>query len=262
MTHQRPLSYNSAMGESPLPGTTGKGKAKIDVYERGGEKDGERVAMDRRLFMQLLAYRCPSEAPCAEVIQQLGQAFSKAGVSATIYENANDPQGLAVLSWSDDPAVFVDQVRPVLQQDAFRRLQFLPKFTMMGRTYAIGYETDLVGRLITAPSERPANPGHWAVWYPLRRKGPFNRLSRDEQMAMLREHGTIGRAYGEQGLAQDIRLNCMGLDENDNDFVIALIGDALHPLSHCVQSMRKTRQTAEYIEKMGPFFTGRAVWTA
>ena len=31
-------------------------------------------------------------------------------------------------------------------------------------------------------------------------------------------------------------------------------------LSHCVQSMRKTRQTAEYIEKMGPFFTGRAVW--
>jgi chlorite dismutase len=54
----------------------------------------------------------------------------------------------------------------------------------------------------------------------------------------------------------------MGLDENDNDFVIALIGDALHPLSHCVQSMRKTRQTAEYIEKMGPFFTGRAVWTA
>jgi hypothetical protein len=31
-------------------------------------------------------------------------------------------------------------------------------------------------------------------------------------------------------------------------------------LSHLVQNMRKTIQTSEYIEKLGPFFVGRACW--
>ncbi len=255
------MSEKGHATRNPLPGTTGTGKAKIDVFERGGEKDGERQAMNRRMFMQLLVYQCPADAPCAEVIDQLGQALGKANAAATIYENVNDPQGLAVLSWSEDPATFVDRIRPVLAGGSFRKLRLLPEYTMIGRTYAIGYEQDLVDRLLTAPATRAARKGHWAVWYPLRRKGAFARLSREEQMGMLREHGVIGRAYGEQGLAQDIRLACMGLDQADNDFVIALLGDELHPLSHCVQAMRKTRQTAEYIEKMGPFFVGRAAWT-
>ena len=38
--------------------------------------------------------------------------------------------------------------------------------------------------------------------------------------------------------------------------VIGLMGKDLHPLSHLVQAMRKTRQTSEFIEKMGPFFVG------
>ena len=100
----------------------------------------------------------------------------------------------------------------------------------------------------------------WAVWYPLRRKGAFNQLSPREQGGILREHGVIGRAYGEKDLAHDIRLACHGLDTNDNEFVIALTGKDLYPLSHVVQSMRKTRQTAEYITQMGPFFIGHAIW--
>ena len=32
------------------------------------------------------------------------------------------------------------------------------------------------------------------------------------------------------------------------------------PLSHIVQSMRKTQQTSLYLEHLGPFFVGRAVW--
>ena len=54
-----------------------------------------------------------------------------------------------------------------------------------------------------------------------------------------------------------MRLACHGLDANDNDFVIGLLGHSLHPLSHVVQHMRKTVQTSQYIEKMGPFFVGR-----
>ena len=38
--------------------------------------------------------------------------------------------------------------------------------------------------------------------------------------------------------------------------MIGLVGRELHPLSHLVQAMRKTRQTSEFIEKMGPFFVG------
>jgi chlorite dismutase len=98
----------------------------------------------------------------------------------------------------------------------------------------------------------------WAIWYPLRRSGAFSRLEGREQGDILREHATIGRAYGAQDLAHDIRLACHGLDACDNEFVIGLVGRELHPLSHIVQAMRKTRQTSEYISQMGPFFVGRA----
>ena len=74
------------------------------------------------------------------------------------------------------------------------------------------------------------------------------------------EHAVIGRAYGTQGLAFDVRLAYHGIDKNDNEFIIGLVGKDLHPLSHVVQTMRKTRQTAEYIANMGPFFIGRAAW--
>lgn len=72
----------------------------------------------------------------------------------------------------------------------------------------------------------------------------------------MSEHGKIGRAYGEQDLVHDVRLNCYGLDKDDNEFVIGLIGKDLMPLSHVVESMRRTRQTAEFMQHMGPFFVG------
>ena len=77
---------------------------------------------------------------------------------------------------------------------------------------------------------------------------------------MLSEHGGIGRAYGKAGFATDIRLACHGLNKDDNDFIVGLLGKELFPLSALVQHMRRTRQTSEFIEKMGPFFVGRALW--
>ena len=65
-------------------------------------------------------------------------------------------------------------------------------------------------------------------------------------------------AYGAQDIAHDIRLACHGIDAEDNEFVIGLVGKELHPLSHLVQTMRKTRQTSEFITQMGPFFVGHA----
>ena len=96
----------------------------------------------------------------------------------------------------------------------------------------------------------------WHVWYPLRRKGAFAKLEPIDQGHILREHAALGMAYGQQELAHDVRLACHGIDAGDNEFVIGLVGKDLHPLSHLVQAMRKTRQTSEFIEKMGPFFVG------
>jgi chlorite dismutase len=67
-------------------------------------------------------------------------------------------------------------------------------------------------------------------------------------------------AFGAGDLAHDVRLACHGLDRDDNDFVIGLIGKALFPLSAVVQSMRATQQTSLYLDRLGPFFVGRAIW--
>jgi chlorite dismutase len=259
----------SASGGKPMPGTHGHGTHELDINEYGMPKDGERQSMNRRLFMQLLVYTCPPElhprATVGMLGEALGGAFAAAKLSgeagAVVYEDANNPQGLGVLSWSEDPATFVDTVRPALIEAPLHKLRLQPEYTMMGRTYSSGFEPDLPFWLLRRPAETASNAAWpWAVWYPLRRSGEFARLAPREQGGILREHAVIGRAYGEQDLAHDIRLACHGIDKNDNEFVIGLVGKELYPLSHVVQSMRKTRQTSEYIVQMGPFFVGRAVW--
>ena len=132
---------------------------------------------------------------------------------------------------------------------------------MLGRTYSIGYERNLEYVLTQKPAERVTNPDWpWAVWYPLKRKGSFHALKREEQMLILKEHGTIGRSYGESGHGLDVRLACHGLDKNDNDFITGLVGDNLTGLSKIVERMRKTKQTSTYLESLGPFFVGKVIW--
>ena len=134
---------------------------------------------------------------------------------------------------------------------------------MLGRTYALGYEPDLPEAILHRPRRTVLNKDWpWAVWYPLRRSGRFAQLPPEEQRVILAEHGTIGMSYGAGDYAHDIRLACYGLDKNDNDFVIGLLGKELFPLSHIVQAMRKTQQTSLYLDRLGPFFVGRAVWQA
>jgi len=256
---KRPDHVHPTQMPPPHAGPTEK-KSTVDVKERGLSIGGVPQVMDRRLFMQLLVLRAPSAHAAASAIPLLAERFAAAAVSAVIYEDVNDPASIGLMTFAEDPAHFTVKVRPVLAEEAFAALATRPEMTMIGRTYATGYESDLPFWLLRRPAETVMHEGwDWAIYYPLRRTGAFNRLSREEQGAILREHGTIGRAYGEQDLAHDIRLACHGIDTNDNDFVIGLIGSQLHPLSHVVQSMRGTVQTSQYMEKMGPFFVGRAV---
>lgn len=218
-------------------------------------KDGQPQRLNERLFMQFLAF-----GGCADS-NALAAAMKNAGVPGVIYEDVNDPRGVGVLTFSEDPGFFLDRVRPMLNAAPFASLVQKPEYTMLGRTYSLGYEPDLADVLLHRPRRTVLNPEwKWAVFYPLRRSGKFAQLPADEQRVILAEHGAIGMSYGAADLAHDIRLDCRGLDKEDNDFVIGLIGKDLFPLSHIVQSMRKTQQTSLYLEHLGPFFVGRAIW--
>ena len=178
-----------------------------------------------------------------------------------LYQDANDPRGIGVLVLSEDPALLVHGLREALNAEPFAGLIHRPEFTMLGRTYASGFESDLEDWLLQRPRRTVLNPAWpWGIWYPLRRVGGFARLSAQEQGAVIREHSVLGRAYGEADLAHDVRLACHGLDVRDNDFVIGLVGKDLHPLSHLVQAMRRTVQTSQYIQALGPFFVGHVLW--
>jgi chlorite dismutase len=231
----------------------------IDLMERAGVHTGQPQELNTRLFMQLMVFSSDSAAGSGSALRQLAQAIEAHQMPAVLYEDVNDPRGIGVLSWSEDPAHFVTRLRPALQVLDAAGLRQRHEFTMLGRTYATGYETDLRFWLLDRPKQTVHNVAWpWAVWYPLRRVGPFARLAPQERGAIMSEHGKIGRAYGEQDLVHDVRLACYGLDVNDNEFVIGLIGKELHPLSHVVESMRRTRQTAEFMQHMGPFFVGHA----
>lgn len=227
----------------------------IDISEKGRAADGREISLDRRLFMQLLAFgQCDSIAP-------LVTALSEARIDGALYMDINDPQGVAVLTISEDPDTFLTRSRPVFSRPPFCELRFKPEYTMLGRTYALGYEPDLERALVHRPRQRVLDTNMpWAIWYPLRRSGSFEQLPAKEQRMILMEHGGVGRSFGRAGYGYDIRLACHGLDKNDNDFVIGLIGPQLHPLSAIVQRMRKTKQTALHLASLGPFFVGKAVW--
>ena len=223
----------------------------VDVRERGANQQ----ISDRRLYMQLQVFTgCTDGKPLVD-------ALEASGMEAVLYEDVNDPRGVGVLTMSEDPTLFVTGVRDLLNRGPFAGLPLRPELTMLGRTYASGFEADLDEWLLRRPRRTALNPAWpWGIWYPLRRTGAFARLDAKEQGQVIREHSVIGRAYGDADLAHDVRLACQGLDMNDNDFVIGLVGKELHPLSHLVQTMRKTVQTSQYLESLGPFFIGHALW--
>jgi len=223
----------------------------VDVRERGANQQ----LSERRLFMQLQVL-----TGCVDV-KPLVRALEASRQECVLYHDVNDPRGVGVLGMSEDPTAFAGAFRDLLNTEAFVGLPIRSEFTMLGRTYSSGFEPDLEDWLLRRPRRTVLNPGWpWAIWYPLRRTGTFARLSAKEQGEVIREHSVLGRAYGDADLVHDVRLACHGLDVHDNDFVIGLIGKALHPLSHLVQTMRKTVQTSQYLQTLGPFFIGHVVW--
>lgn len=205
--------------------------------------------------MQLLVFgNCHDARP-------LAHALEASGITGVLYEDVNDAHGVGLLTLTQDPNEFIDRIRPLLNVEPFASLEQKEEYTLMGRTYSLGYEPDLAETLLHRPRRTVLNKDwRWVVWYPLRRSGRFATLTEQEQRVILSEHGAIGMSFGAADYAHDIRLACHGLDKQDNDFVVGLVGPELYPLSAIVQTMRKTQQTSLYLERLGPFFVGRVLF--
>jgi chlorite dismutase len=229
----------------------------LDISEKGRTASGEVISSNRRLYMQFMAFGGVQDTA------GLIDALQRHEIAGVFYADINDPRGVGLLSFAEAPDYFLTDMRLLLTSLPFDALTPKHEYTMLGRTYTLGYESDLEETLIQRPRRRVCDPElPWAIWYPLRRAGSFEQLSTQEQNVILMEHGGIGRAFGRAHLGYDIRLACHGLDKTDNDFVVGLLGPELHPLSVIVQRMRKTKQTSLHLERLGPFFVGKVIWQA
>lgn len=226
-----------------------------DIREKGAPRMGVPQTSRRRLYLQLQVF-----GGCSDTAA-LVKATRSSGLESVLYADVNDPFGVALLTITEDPEIFVTKARDFIVNGPFAELNRKPDLTMIGRSYSSGREANLEDWLLGKPRRNALNPDlPWAIWYPLRRKSEFGILPPAEQGKILMEHATIGRAYGSAGYAQDIRLACHGLDRDDNEFVIGLVSADLYPLSKIVQEMRKTQQTAKHMASLGPFFVGKAIW--
>lgn len=248
MSTGHPLSHNpAAPAQNPAEA--------LDLREYGLPKDGVPQVTERRLYCQLQVFT-GCTAP-----DKLIRAVEASGLEAALYLDVNDPQGVGLLTLTEDPAVFVGPLRHLLNTEPFFSLERRPEMTMLGRTYSTGREANLEDWLLRKPRRNAFNRQFpWVMWYPLRRKPEFELLTKEEQGKILFEHAKIGMTYGASGYAHDIRLACYGIDAHDNEFVLGLISPDLYPLSRLVQDMRKTQQTARYIQSLGPFFVGKVLW--
>lgn len=223
-----------------------------DIQEVGAPIDGKPQVSDRRLFFQLHVFK-----DCLDP-NLIVEKLEKGSLNAVLYDDLNHPTGLGVLLVAEDPAALIVESRTLLDVSNRSSLSYRPEMTMTGRTYASGREPNLEEWLLNKPLQNVLNPDFpWAIWYPLRRSPEFYRLEHRERGRILGEHALLGRGYAAGGYASDIRLACFGLDTNDNEFVIGVVGPDLHPLSRLIQDMRQTEQTTKYIESLGPFFVGK-----
>lgn len=233
----------------------------LDIREMGIPIDGEPQYSDRRLFLQLHVYSgCLAPMVVTDTVK-------KSTLDVVLYGDMNYPTGIGILFIAEDPNKLIEESQTLLSQvqeshinHFMSELVYRPEMTMIGRTYSSGREPNLEEWLLNKPRKNALNPDFpWAIWYPLRRKSEFYQLEPRDRGRILGEHAMLGRSYAAEGYASDIRLACFGLDTNDNEFVIGLVGKELYPLSRLIQDMRKTEQTTKYIESLGPFFVGKVL---
>ena len=77
----------------------------VDITEKGRSASGEVITSTRRLYMQLLAFGDVKDT------QALIWALESARIEGALYEDINDPRGVAIVTYSESPDFFVDDLR-------------------------------------------------------------------------------------------------------------------------------------------------------
>ena len=195
-------------------------------------------------------------------LKPVAAALERSGIEAALYADLNDPRGMGLLAMHEDPGFFATRLRELLAEEPFAGLGHRPELTMLGRTYASGFEPDLDDWLLRRPRRTALNPAWpWAIWYPLRRVGAFARLSRPEQGAILREHAARSGGHTATPTSPTTSGSLATVSTSTTTTSSSAWWAAtLHPLSHLIQTMRGTAQTSQYVQTLGPFFVGHVVW--
>src|ERR1700691_2573222 len=88
----------------------------LDLREKGGPRQGQPQGSDRRLLMQMVAFSGGLDAHA--LIAELDES----GIEGVLYADVNDPRGVALVTWSDDPDFFVSTVRRLLSRPPFAEM--------------------------------------------------------------------------------------------------------------------------------------------
>ena len=110
----------------------------FDFREKGRDQEGKLMTSDRRLFMQLQCF-----TQCKLHPSDYYKALKAAKFASVLYQDFNDPFGLGLLSFHENPEFFTKEVPDFFRQGVFSQLKHKPHFTMTGRSYSIGYENNL-----------------------------------------------------------------------------------------------------------------------
>ncbi|OUC05169.1 hypothetical protein RY27_28880, partial [Litorilinea aerophila] len=77
----------------------------VDLSEKGRSATGEVISSNRRLFMQFMAF-----GDCSDT-RRLITALQAERVQGVLYEDVNDPRGVGLVTFSETPDYFVDELR-------------------------------------------------------------------------------------------------------------------------------------------------------
>ena len=86
----------------------------LDLSEKGRGPDGQPISLDRRLYMELLVFTGAGET------EPLVAALEQAPFPAVLYADLHDPQGVGLLTMSEEPDFFVTELRAFLNRPPSR----------------------------------------------------------------------------------------------------------------------------------------------
>jgi len=229
-------------------GQPGGEQVKADVRERGA--GGQHA--DRRLFMQLQVL-----GGCADP-KPLVTTLETSRLEAVLYQDVNDPRGVGVLAMSEDPTALVGAYRDLLNTEPFAGLSLRRELTMLGRTYAAGFEQDLEEWLFLRPRRTVLNSAWpWAIWYPLRRHGGVRAPLAEEQGEIIPRATRSSAARTATPTSPTMsRLACHGLDVHDTTFVIGLHRPRAPPAVAPGADDAQDAQTRSISRRLGPSSSG------